>query len=87
MKSITVKINLIKVGEFMANYLKWGSTFFILIGILLTNLNIYPLNIFIHGTGAIGWTAVGYITSDKAIMTNFGLQIPLFIIGNVYLLV
>ena len=70
----------------MVNKIKWASTCFILVGILLTNLNIYPLNIFIHGTGAIGWTAVGYMTSDRAILTNFGLQIPLFIIGNIYLL-
>ena len=71
----------------MINQLKWASTFFILVGILLTNLNIYPLNIFVHGTGAIGWTMVGYMRADRAILTNFGLQIPLFIIGNIYLLV
>ena len=71
----------------MINRLKWASTFFILVGILLTNLNIYPLNIFVHGTGAIGWTMVGYMMEDRAILTNFGLQIPLFIIGNIYLLV
>ena len=65
----------------MVNYIKWGSTCFILVGILLTNLNIYPLNIFVHGTGAIG-----YMTADRAILTNFGLQIPLFIVGNIYLL-
>ena len=70
----------------MVNKIKWTSTCFILVRILLTNLNIYPLNIFIHGTGAIGWTTVGYMTSDRAILTNFGLQIPLFIIGNIYLL-
>ena len=70
----------------MVNYIKWGSTCFILVGNLLTNLNIYPLNIFVHGTGAIGWTAVGYMTADRAILTNFGLQIPLFIVGNIYLL-
>tara|TARA_Y100001935_G_scaffold60280_1_gene50483 strand:+ start:451 stop:675 length:225 start_codon:yes stop_codon:yes gene_type:complete len=61
--------------------LKWFSTFLVLTGILLTNLNLYPLNLFFHGTGVIGWTASGYIQKDKAIMVNFGLQIPLFIIG------
>ena len=71
----------------MINRLKWASTFFILVGILLTNLNIYPLNIFVHGTGAIGWTIGGDMVADRAILTNFGLQIPLFIIGNIYLLV
>ena len=67
--------------------LKWLSTGLILTGILLTNLNYYPLNIFIHSMGAIGWSISGYITRDKALMTNFGLQIPLFIIGYFYYLI
>ena len=61
--------------------LKWIGTFFVLIGILLTNLNIYPLNIFMHGFGVCVWTMAGFVNKDKAIITNFGLQIPLFIIG------
>ena len=63
------------------NNLKWGSTVLILTGILLTNLNNYPINIFIHGLGAIGWTVAGLITKDRALMTNFGLQIPIFALG------
>ena len=68
--------------------LKWLSTALILAGILLTNLNYYPLNIFSHGLGAIGWSIAGYMSKDKALMTNFGLQIPLFMIGyyNFFLL-
>jgi|TARA_B110000263_G_scaffold143652_1_gene124633 hypothetical protein len=68
--------------------LKWISTVFILFGIFLTNLNFYPLNIFSHGLGAIGWSIAGYISKDKALITNFGLQIPLFMIGyyNYFLL-
>ena len=61
--------------------LKWTSTVLILFGILLTNLNFYPLNIFSHGLGAVGWSIVGIMSRDKALMTNFGLQIPLFVIG------
>ncbi|MBM5786812.1 MAG: DUF6552 family protein [Candidatus Fonsibacter sp.] len=68
-------MNLIK------KYLKWFSTLLVLSGILLTNLNIYPLNILIHGIGAIGWTMAGYFTNDRAIMVNFGIQIPLFLLG------
>ena len=69
----------------MINTIKWMSTFLVLAGILLTNLNLYPFNIFIHGLGAVGWTFAGYMSSDRAIMTNFGLQIPLFIIGIITL--
>ena len=71
----------------MINKVKWASTFLVLIGILLTNLNLYPINIFIHGIGALGWTFAGYMSSDKAIMTNFGLQLPIFLVGYVNLMV
>jgi len=74
-------------GRLMIFYIKWGSTILVLIGILLTNLNIYPLNIFIHGAGAVGWTIAGYLTSDRALLTNFGLQIPLFMTGYLNILI
>ena len=61
--------------------IKWAGTFCVLSGILLTNLNIYPLNIALHATGAVGWTAAGYLAKDRAILTNFGLQLPLFMLG------
>ena len=61
---------------FLKKYLKWISTFLVLVGILLTNLNIYPLNIYFHGLGVVGWTIAGFVSKDKAILTNFGLQIP-----------
>ena len=69
----------------MINTIKCISTFLVLAGILLTNLNLYPFNIFIHGLGAVGWTFAGYMSSDRAIMTNFGLQIPIFLLGYVNL--
>jgi hypothetical protein len=61
--------------------LKWASTACVLIGIFLTSVNIYPINIMFHFTGSLGWTIAGVATKDRAIMTNFGLQLPLFLIG------
>ena len=69
--------------DFAKKYLKWISTGFVLTGILLTNLNNYPMNIFIHGLGAVGWTFAGYINNYRALMVNFGIQIPLFALGYV----
>ena len=70
----------------MINYVKWLSTIFVLMGILLTNFNFYPVNIFVHGFGAFGWALAGYLSSDRALLTNFGLQIPIFLIGYINLL-
>ncbi len=64
--------------------LKWISTAAVLTGIFLTNLNIYPLNLVFHFVGVLIWTYVGYIKKDGAIMTNFGLQIPLFLMGGAH---
>lgn len=61
--------------------LKWGSTFLVLTGILIAQFNLYPLYIFIHSVGAVGWMMSGYLMQDKAVMTNFGLQLPIFAIG------
>ena len=61
--------------------IKWVGTIFVLSGILLTNLNIYPINIFTHGFGVVLWTSYGIISRDNAITTNFGFQIPLFGFG------
>jgi len=44
-------------------------------------INIYPANIVIHGLGAVFWTVAGYLAKDKAIITNFSLQLPLFAVG------
>ena len=71
---------------FIKKYLKWVSMLLVLTGILLTNLNYYPVNIFFHGSGVVGWTITGFLSKDKALLTNFGLQIPLFLIGFYQLL-
>jgi hypothetical protein len=39
-----------------------------------------------HGAGVVGWTIAGFLSKDKAILANFGLQIPLFLIGFYQLL-
>ncbi|MCX7191819.1 hypothetical protein [Candidatus Methylopumilus planktonicus] len=44
-------------------------------------MNLYPYNIFSHSLGVLGWTFTGYVNKDRAILINFGLQIPLFMIG------
>ena len=59
----------------------WIGTGFVLLGIILTNINFYPLNIFLHGFGVLMWTIHGFILKDKAILTNFGFQVPIFIFG------
>ena len=39
--------------------MKWAGTGLILTGILLTNLDQYPMNIFFHGAGVLFWSTAG----------------------------
>ena len=72
------------MGDIMnLTILKWTSTFFVLTGILVAQFNVYPMYIFIHSIGAVGWMISGYLMNDRAVMTNFGLQIPIFITGYI----
>ena len=72
---------MVNIKENQMSKIKWVGTIFVLFGILLTNVIIYPLNIFIHGLGVMFWTAFGFMSKDKAVMTNFGFQIPIFGFG------
>ena len=65
--------------------LKWTSTLFVLTGILVAQFNVYPMYIFIHSIGAVGWMVSGYLMNDRAVMTNFGLQIPIFILSLIHI--
>ena len=57
---------------------KWISTGLVLSGVFLTNLNIYPLNIFSYSAGVASWTIAGISMRDKAVVAKFRLQTPVF---------
>ena len=51
--------------------IKWLSTGAVLTGIALTNLNIFPLNILIHGAGAAGWTLARLFNQRQSLAYEF----------------
>ena len=61
--------------------IKWLASIFILTGVLCTNLNLYPYNIYFQSLGVILWTIIGLDTGEKSILVNFIPQIPLFMLG------
>ena len=49
-------------------YIKWTSSFIILIGMALTSAGMTPYNLFFHLTGVIGWGIVGMLWHDRALI-------------------
>jgi len=49
-------------------YIKWAASIVLLVGMMLTANQIYPLNIFIHLIGLIGWLIVSMMWNDRALI-------------------
>ena len=68
-------------------YVKWSSSIIIIVGMILSSLNVYPINLFVHTVGVAGWLWVGFLWHDRALILLNGIAIAIFVlgIGNYYL--
>lgn len=49
-------------------YIKWLASIILMLGMILTANNIYPLNLFFHFIGIGGWLVVGMLWNDRALI-------------------
>jgi hypothetical protein len=49
-------------------YIKWAASIVLIIGMLFTANNIYPLNLYFHIVGLVGWFIVAMIWNDRALI-------------------
>ena len=65
-------------------YIKWTSSFIILIGMVLTSAGgMEPYNLFFHLGGVIGWGFVGYLWHDRALVFINSIAVFIFATGIV----
>jgi hypothetical protein len=62
-------------------YIKWISSFIIIIGMALTSADIQPYNLWFHFVGVIGWLAVGMMWHDRALIFINGVATFIFMSG------
>ena len=67
-------------------YIKWASSIILIVAMLFTSANMFPINLYIANIGFIGWMIVGMLWHDRALI--FINSIAMFIfavgIGNYY---
>lgn len=63
------------------NRYKWAGTILCLIGIGLTSINIYPLNLLFGLTGSFFWTVVGIYTKDHALFVVEAVAVAMYLGG------
>lgn len=60
---------------------KWIGTGLCLIGIALTSLNIYPLNLLFGLVGSFLWTVEGLVAKDYALFTVEAVAVGMYLGG------
>ena len=62
-------------------FTKWVSSLLLITGMALTASNIYPLNMYMHLTGIIGWLVVAFAWHDRSLIMLNGVAAFIFING------
>ena len=52
----------------LIGFTKWVSSLVIIVGMALTAINIYPLNMYTHLVGITGWLAVAFALRDRSLI-------------------
>lgn len=61
--------------------IRWGGTLLCLVGIALTSLNIYPLNLIFGLVGSFLWTVQGYLYRDNALLVVELVAVLMYLAG------
>ena len=64
-------------------YIKWISSIILLVGMLLTSMDITPYNLYLHLIGVCGWFFVGMMWHDRALIVLNAVAIAVFLMGIV----
>ena len=62
-------------------YIKWVSSFVIIIAMLFTSANMFPINLWIANVGFIGWTIVGMLWHDRALIVLNSISLAIYSMG------
>lgn len=65
----------------MIDRVKWVGTIFIVLAMMLTALNIYPLNLYVILVGSVLWVYVGIKWRDNSIILLNALGFVIYFMG------
>ena len=64
-------------------YVKWIASVILVVGVILTSNNIYPLNLIVHAIGMFGWFIVAIVWNDRALLVINAVSLALLLNGLV----
>ena len=64
-------------------YVKRIASVLLIVGTIVTSNNIFPLNLFFHAGGMLGWLVVSILWNDRALLVVNAVSLALLINGLV----
>ena len=62
-------------------YIKWASSVTLIVAMLFTSVNIFPLNLYVANLGFIGWFVVGMLWHDRALIVLNAISFAIYSMG------
>ena len=62
-------------------YIKWFSSITLIIAMMLTAVELFPMNMIIANIGFIGWLVVGMLWHDRALMVLKSISLAIYTLG------
>ena len=62
-------------------YIKWFSSITLIIAMMFTAVEMFPINLFIANIGFIGWLVVGMLWHDRALIVLNSISLAIYTLG------
>ena len=62
-------------------YIKWASSITLIIAMLFTSANMFPINLWIANLGFIGWLLVGMLWHDRSLIVLNSVSLAIYSLG------
>ena len=62
-------------------YIKWAASAFLIIGMMLASVNLFPYNIMVASVGVFGWLIVGMLWHDRALIVLNAISLAIYLMG------
>jgi len=62
-------------------YIKWTGSVFLIVAMMMTSVNIFPLNLYVALVGMTGWLIVGILWHDRALIVLNAVSVAIYGVG------
>ena len=62
-------------------YIKWASSVTLIVAMLFTSANMFPINLYIANIGFVGWLIVGMLWHDRSLIVLNAVSLAIYSLG------